>query len=285
MVGAATKLPAAVAGRPEAAEAAGLLGAIVAQDVKLDPGTGTPRLRQAIAKDRIVSHSDPEMRHGRKAAPRRSDGHKLHVVEDQATELVLGVDIGPGNGADGDAAAPLLAQTQQDTSVTIGEAVGDMAHGYGDTAPRSSRSASRWWPRSPAHNGACFAKTDFQVDPDRPQARCPAGQTTTTTRATRDHKRRATVMLVRRRGVCRLPATSPVRERCWATHDHLSVHEARLAKAGSTSSARGPVQAAPPADHRAQDHPSQASRPGQGALDRPAQGRAAGPADRHTGQS
>jgi len=47
----------------------------VAQDVEIDPDTGQPRIRQGVAKDRIVSTTDPEMRHGRKSASRRFDGH------------------------------------------------------------------------------------------------------------------------------------------------------------------------------------------------------------------
>src|ERR1700737_3446926 len=66
---------------PEVAKAAALLGEVVLQDV-VDPGTG-PEIRDGVAPDRIVSHSDPEMRHGRKSASRRFDGHKLDVIIDE----------------------------------------------------------------------------------------------------------------------------------------------------------------------------------------------------------
>ena len=57
------------------AEAARLLAEVVLQDV-VDTGQG-PEIRDGVARDRVVSHSDPEMRHGRKSASRRFDGHKL----------------------------------------------------------------------------------------------------------------------------------------------------------------------------------------------------------------
>ena len=38
--------------------------------------------------------------------PRRAP--ELHVVEEESTELILGVDVGPGNGGDGEQAAPLV---------------------------------------------------------------------------------------------------------------------------------------------------------------------------------
>jgi len=60
---------------PEVAEAARLLAEVVLQDVV--DGERGPEIRDGVARDRIVSHSDPEMRHGRKSASRRFDGHKL----------------------------------------------------------------------------------------------------------------------------------------------------------------------------------------------------------------
>ncbi len=64
-----------LAADPEVAEAAGLLSQVVLQDVQGTPDG--PAVRQGVAPDRVVSHSDPEMRHGRKSASRRFDGHKL----------------------------------------------------------------------------------------------------------------------------------------------------------------------------------------------------------------
>jgi hypothetical protein len=75
MVTAANRLLEAVEGRQDPKKAAELLAALVAQDVEIDPDTGKPRIRQGVARDRIVSTSDPEMRHGRKSASRRFDGH------------------------------------------------------------------------------------------------------------------------------------------------------------------------------------------------------------------
>src|SRR6266536_1242856 len=113
MVEASRRLLAAVADRPEAARAAAMLGAIVDQDVEIDPETGEPRIRRGVAAERIVSVTDPEMRHGRKSASRRFDGHKLHLIEEESTEIVLAVDVGPGNGSDGDHAAPLVEQARE----------------------------------------------------------------------------------------------------------------------------------------------------------------------------
>src|SRR5438067_1061460 len=133
MVTAANRLLEAVKDREDPREAAQRLAALVAQDVETDPDTGQPRIRQGVENDRIVSTTDPKMRHGRKSASRRFDGHKLHMVEEESTEIILGVDVGAGNGADGEQAAPMVEEIATDTGVEIDELVGDMAYGDGDT--------------------------------------------------------------------------------------------------------------------------------------------------------
>jgi transposase len=73
MVEVADRLLAAVAGRPGLAEAAEPLHRLVDQDVDRDPpGGGGPQVRREVARDRIVSTRDPQMRHGRKSKAQRS---------------------------------------------------------------------------------------------------------------------------------------------------------------------------------------------------------------------
>ncbi len=79
---------------------AGLLAQVIGDDVT-EADDGSPEIRQGVAPDRTISHSDPEMRHGRKSAARRFDGHKLDVVTDEDTEMILGVDVRAGNAGDG----------------------------------------------------------------------------------------------------------------------------------------------------------------------------------------
>jgi len=232
MVEASRRLLAAAPGRPEAAQAAALLGAIVDQDVELDPDTGEPRIRHGVAPDRIVSVADPEMRHGRKSQSGRFNGHKLHLIEEESTEIVLAVDVGPGNGSDGDHAAPLVEQAAE-AGVRITEVVGDMAYGDGDTRAEVEAAGARIVAKvPPAPNGRFFAKTEFTIDPGAPSATCPAGVSTTDARPTTDRKGRPTAYLVFDGRVC---ATCPLRSRCvkgrGARTITLNVHEARLAKA------------------------------------------------------
>jgi Transposase DDE domain len=72
------------------------------------------------------------MRHGRKSASRRFDGHKLDVITDEDSELVLGVDVRAGNASDGDGAPGLLAAVQNIEGIEVDTLVGDMAYSDGD---------------------------------------------------------------------------------------------------------------------------------------------------------
>ena len=92
----------------------------------------SPALRHGVAPDRVVSHSDPEMRHGRKSASRRFDGHKLDVIIDEASELVLGVEVRAGNAGDGEGAAPLLSKVTGTEGIEVATLLADMAYSDGD---------------------------------------------------------------------------------------------------------------------------------------------------------
>src|SRR5215211_7558066 len=68
-------------------EAAGLLSRVLVQDVERQEAG--PALKQGVAKDRLLSVHDPELRHGRKSASKRFDGHKAAVAVDTDEPLIL----------------------------------------------------------------------------------------------------------------------------------------------------------------------------------------------------
>jgi len=63
------------------------LRALRAQDLEPDPAGGT-RIRRGVAKDRQISITDPEMRHGRKSSATRFDGYKRHIAHDLDEHLI-----------------------------------------------------------------------------------------------------------------------------------------------------------------------------------------------------
>jgi hypothetical protein len=201
-----------LAANPEVTEAAGLLSQVVLQDVEAtEAGLA---IRQGVAPDRVVSHSDPEMRHGRKSASRRFDGHKLDVIIDEASELVLGVQVRAGNAGDGEGAVPLLSKVTETEGIEVEALLADMAYSDGDVREAIEAQGTELVAKvPPTTNSGRFPKTDFTIDLVVGTVTCPAGQTTSDARRAKDHKGRPATMFHFDTAVCEI---CPLRERCTA---------------------------------------------------------------------
>jgi hypothetical protein len=216
LVGLARELLAAAGGEAMAddeavAAAAALLAQVVDQDV-VSGDDGQPEIRDGVAKDRVVSHSDPEMRHGRKSASRRFDGHKMDLITDEDSELILGVDVRAGNASDGDGAAPLLEEVQAVEGIDVETLLGDMAYSDGDVREAVEEQGVELVAKvPPVTNGGRFPKTDFIIDNENKTVTCPAGNTTSETREVKDHKGRPATAYTFDKATC---ANCPLRDQC-----------------------------------------------------------------------
>jgi hypothetical protein len=162
---------------PEAAlvEAAGLLSRVLAQDV--ERRADGPALPEGVAKDRLVSIHDPEMRHGRKSASKRFDGHKAAVAVDADEQLITAVTVLPGNAQDRERALDLVASSEANTGCTVAETLADGAYGDGETRQVFADAGRRLVAKVPAEqNGGRFTKGDFALDLEAGTCRCPGGQ-------------------------------------------------------------------------------------------------------------
>jgi len=97
--------------KPVASTARKLPQQVAHQDVergRREPGPDS----QGVAKDRVVSTVDPQMRNGHKSATARRDGFKKHVsVEPETeTELITAVEESAANVNDGATVMKLLEQ-------------------------------------------------------------------------------------------------------------------------------------------------------------------------------
>jgi hypothetical protein len=173
----------AQASHPEQAEtiaaAAALLKRLIAQDVEEKPDGGC-QVKQGTEKDRVVSVPDPEMRHGRKSASKRFNGHKAAVAVDMESQLIGGVEVLAGNAGDQEKALELVHQTERVMEAQVQESVGDCAYGGGPTRRTFADEDRVLTAKVPVtSNGVCFPKTDFVIDLEKMEVRCPAEQTTT----------------------------------------------------------------------------------------------------------
>ena len=158
---------------------AALLERLIRQDVEEKPG-GDCEVKEGTEKDRIISVHDPEMRHGRKSASKRFNGHKAAVAVDMESQLICGVEVLAGNAGDQEKALDLVHQSERVMEASVEETVGDCAYGGGPTREAFAQEERILTAKVPvSHNGDCFPKSAFTIDLDRMEVRCPAEKTTT----------------------------------------------------------------------------------------------------------
>jgi hypothetical protein len=148
-----------------------VLRRVVGQDIEPDPDGSGVRIIDGVAKDRVVSISDREMRHGRKSKSTRFDGYKRHIAI--ANGFVVATTVLPANRQEHQALKPLLADIGDHGSLDIL----DIDRGYlgapeiKELHGRGVAIRSRAW-RSSTRD--FFPKEDFHLDLANGVVTCPA---------------------------------------------------------------------------------------------------------------
>lgn len=194
----------------EVRSAGWLLAKILGDDVTSDE-QGDSQLRQGVAEDRIVSLTDPEMRHGHKSRARLFEGRKLQVAADQASELLLAVEPIPANAGDGRDLVKTVQTVEQEHGVTVGRAIGDGAYGTGDNRAACAKQQIDLVSPLPVPSDPEVDKTAFRIDLEARQATCPRGQVASNPRQARDPQGRAVLLFTFERSICE---TCPLFARC-----------------------------------------------------------------------
>jgi hypothetical protein len=159
-------------------DATALLRQLVDQDI--DRTESTAKIREEVAKDRVPSVSDPEMRHGRKSASKRFNGHKLGIAVDTDSQLITAVEVHAGNSGDAASAMDLVKATESNTGLEVEKAIGDCAYGGGETRKEFADAERELIAKvpSPPKDAPCH-KSQFDIDIENDKVTCPAGVTTT----------------------------------------------------------------------------------------------------------
>jgi Transposase DDE domain/Transposase domain (DUF772) len=142
------------------------------QDTTVD-ADGVVQIRQGVARDRRISITDAQMRHGRKTRSLRVDGYKRHVLRDLDTELVRVVGLTPANLPEAEVAAHIQADLDAQ-GVELGELHIDRAYLASalvrDRDPELAVYCKAFPVRAP---GGRFAKPAFLLDFDQHTLTCP----------------------------------------------------------------------------------------------------------------
>jgi hypothetical protein len=175
----------AVSTQPDVRQAASLLAQLLVQDievVKTNEGTEQASIKEGVAKGRIPSATDPEMRHGRKSASKRFNGHKADVGVDQDSQMIVSFAVLSGDAGDASGALALVEQAETNTGQTVEQTTGDCAYGGAPTRQAfadAERDLQAKVPQEASRNGL-YTKSAFEIDLEHDRVTCPAGKTTTT---------------------------------------------------------------------------------------------------------
>ena len=153
-----------------------------------DPG---PRLRRGVAKDRVLSVVDPQMRVGHKSQRQSWAGYKVHIAEEPESELITSVEVRPANEYDADAALGLMKRQEESVGLLPKELLCDGAYGSADVRADLGKLGVEVVAKlRPLTDGKHFCKDEFEIDllanNGEGSITCPAGVTTTDFRMARD---------------------------------------------------------------------------------------------------
>lgn len=129
-----------------------------------------------MAKDRIISTTDPEMRHDRKSSARLFDGYKTHTAIESENSFITEIEVTLGNAHDSEAATDLV--DKQPEAIRPNEVLSDMAYGVGKNREEMERREIKLLcpvPTGIGRNG-CFPKTAFNINLEAQTCQCPAGK-------------------------------------------------------------------------------------------------------------
>lgn len=159
---------------PPLKDALSMMHKLVAQDIEPDPTDGARRIKQEVPKERIISVSDPEMRHGRKSKTKLFNGYKRHIAV--VNGLIVATAVEPANAREHEPTERLIAGAAKHGDIhTV-----DIDRGYLPSAiivelfRRGTTINTRPW--APTNHGL-FTKTDFDIDLRQREITCPNGRT------------------------------------------------------------------------------------------------------------
>jgi transposase len=156
-----------------------LLTKILGDDVVTDE-QGNPQIGKGTAPDRVISLTEPEMRHGRKSSAHRFDGFKVAVSTDESSELILDIADITAMGSDGAQLMPTIQRVEAEAQVVVERAIGDGAYGSG----KNRAACAEYEPEaidlvSPLARPSDpeVHKSAFEIDLERETATCPREHT------------------------------------------------------------------------------------------------------------
>ena len=156
-----------------------MLRDLLLQDIDEEPEDGDgPTIRRGTSKDRIVSTTDPEMRHGRKSHSTTFNGYKASVVAETDDGVILATDVRPGNTHDKEGAVDLVVAASKNAKAKADSVLGDTAYGSMETRRQFSSKNIHVVAKAvpPGGSKVEFTIDQFKLSADKTRLTCPQGK-------------------------------------------------------------------------------------------------------------
>jgi len=138
--------------------------------------------REKDAKDKLLSPVDPDARMGKKTN-NIWPGYKAHIVMEEETGIITGVETTPANATDGSQLKPILKEQAEVHSLKPQELTADKAYDWGENLEALANNqtiANIALSKVNHRNGVgYFTVDDFLYDPENVKLMCPAGHIST----------------------------------------------------------------------------------------------------------
>jgi transposase len=138
--------------------------------------------RDKDAKDKLLSPVDPDARTGKKTN-NKWPGYKAHLIMEEESGIITGVETTPANATDGSQLQPILREQVEVHSLKPQELTADKAYDWGENLElldNNKTIANIALSKQVNRNGAgYFTVDDFLYDPENIKLMCPAGHIST----------------------------------------------------------------------------------------------------------
>ena len=157
---------------------------VVRDDLETDTA-GRLVVAERVAKNRIISLTDPQARHGRKSRKHPFNGYKVHLLGDVVSGLITAVTVTTASTHDG-AVAHRLIRRSKVLCRDIERILGDTHYGAAELVRGVRRDMGVTLLAPPiVHRTTPFGRDSFHIDFDAKTSTCPEGVTTTSHRTYR----------------------------------------------------------------------------------------------------
>jgi transposase len=139
--------------------------------------------REKDAKDKLLSPVDPDARTGKKTN-NSWPGYKAHLLMEEESGIITGVETTPANATDGSQLRPLLKEQAEVHSLKTQELTADKAYDWGENLESLASNktiANISLSKQVNHRNGVgyFTVDDFLYDPENIKLMCPAGHIST----------------------------------------------------------------------------------------------------------